>query len=49
MNKNAFITMMSLERANVSGLLLDEVDLRLIVNLLKRLSRPVSKQTVRDS
>ena len=46
MNKNAFITMMSLERANVSGLLLDEVDLRLIVNLLKRLSRPVSKQTV---
>ena len=46
MNKNAFITMMSLERGNVSGLLLDEVDLRLIVNLLKRLSRPVSKQTV---
>ena len=46
MNKNAFITMMSLERANVSGLLLDEVDLRLIVNFLKRLARPVSKQTV---
>ena len=46
MNKNAFITMMSLERGNVSGLLLDEVDLRLIVNLLKRLSRTVSKQTV---
>ncbi len=46
MNNNAFITMMSLERQNVSGLLLDEVDLRLIVNLLKRLARPVSKQTV---
>lgn len=46
MNKNAFITMMSLERANVSGLLLDEVDLRLIVTFLKRLARPVSKQTV---
>ena len=46
MNKNAFITMMSLERGNVSGLLLDEVDLRLIVNFLKRLARPVSKQTV---
>ena len=46
MNKNAFITMMSLERGNVSGLLLDEVDLKLIVNFLKRLARPVSKQTV---
>ena len=46
MNNNAFITMMSLERQNVSGLLLDEVDLRLIVNLLKRLARTVSKQTV---
>lgn len=45
-NSNAFLTMLSLQRSNIGGILLDEPNMDSVVGILTALSKPVSKQTV---
>ena len=45
-NSNAFLTMLSLQRSNIDGILLDESSMGSVVTVLQALSKPVSSQNV---
>ena len=46
MKGNALVTILGLEMETIGGLLLDEADLNLVVNFLKKLSKNVTTKTV---